>query len=136
MAGAALSLLSFAVALLAVTPGSFGGSQCPSWSGNASLEDIPSEVTARTEAEWTRLWRRIGAPPPAGFDPAATTAYAYFAGAKPTGGWRIRAVLGPRNAPVSWQVVPPVAGAIVTQAITHPWRVILVPIEGPPCHAP
>ena len=54
---------------------------------------------------------------------------AIFGGERPTGGWRLRISQVDRKEDVcnvSYQVIAPSRGAIVTQAITHPYAIVRV----------
>lgn len=95
----------------------------------------PGEVVARSPAEWDAAWRDHEGPgdPPAvdGVDFADSMVVGVFAGQRPTGGFRVvpGAVKrgGGETYAVAYEVVSPGKGCMVSQALTSPFLVMVVP---------
>jgi SH3-like domain-containing protein len=109
------------------------------WSGQQAGAQGRVHLAARTEEEWRRIWDLTGQEPP-GPLPEGWMAVAVFAGARSTGGHSvgIRSVEpvqrsgSPPEVRVVYRIRAPAQDAMVTQALTSPWAVRIVPeLPGP-----
>ena len=88
----------------------------------------PATRIARTAEEWAALWQSVGREPAIPFAPGAVGIGA-FQGAKPTGGYGVEfagAAFQGGALDVVLREIVPAPDAIVTQAITYPWAIVLV----------
>lgn len=115
--------------VLPLLSASIGTAAAETWSGSrAEATDGPVVLVARDDAEWDRIWARIGRPAPRllGFGESAVAA---FAGMRPTGGWSVRAAgaVDDGHGPlVLFSVQGPPPGTLSTQALTSPWTITTV----------
>jgi hypothetical protein len=89
------------------------------------LPDAPALVVINSTSEWAKF--PLDTAPRIDF--RKHTVVVIFAGERPTGGWsvRVRAIETRSKAcAVRYAVVGPAPDAITTQAITHPYAVVLV----------
>jgi hypothetical protein len=89
------------------------------------LPDSAQVLLIQSEEQWSDFV--IDSPPAVDF--SRYSVVAIFAGERPTGGWSIRiksVEQTERTCVVSYEVKGPPRGAIVTQAITHPYAVVQV----------
>lgn len=87
-------------------------------------------VVARTPSAWRALWDGIGRPPPVEFDASRGIAAAVFLGQRRTGGYGITIESLERRGAfmvVRFKEVRPAPDAMVTQALTSPYLVRLIP---------
>lgn len=104
------------------------------WQGDQAEVQGRRFAVARTDAEWRQLWMLTGQAPP-GPLPGDLMAVGVFAGTRPTGGYRVvideievEQVTGERDRLiVSWREVAPPPDALVTQALTSPWTIRVLP---------
>lgn len=100
------------------------------WRGGQGGKEVFSVVVARNPAAWNALWAGIGRPPPAEFDASREIAAALFLGRRRTGGYGITIESVRRRGAfmvVRFQEVRPAPDAMVTQALTSPYLVRLIP---------
>jgi hypothetical protein len=98
----------------------------------------PLQIAIPGQTEWIDLWQQHAAiktnPPPApAIDFNNKIAVEVFRGEKPTGGYGIEAVRAERNGGtllISFGEKTPRPGGIVTQAITQPFHIVRVAING------
>ncbi len=87
-------------------------------------------VVARTPFAWRALWEGIGRPPPVEFDASREIAAAVFLGRRRTGGYGITIDSVERRGAfmvVRFQEVRPAPDAMVTQALTSPYLIRMMP---------
>ncbi len=87
-------------------------------------------VVARSAAAWRDLWKLAGRDPPAGFDEKADMAVGIFLGLRNTGGYDvdIRSVVAEKSyVEVTYAEHKPDPGAIVTQVLTTPYVIRVLP---------
>lgn len=99
--------------------------------GSQSNIDAPRQAVARTQAEWTALWKAhdFDKPVPA-VDFSREMVVAVFMGSRPTAGYsvEITSVDERRSATVvSYRETMPARGAIAAQVITFPFHIVAVP---------
>ena len=100
------------------------------WSGQHSGVTEASHRVLRDRAAWNAFWPGVQQPPPRSFDPDREMAVAVFAGERRTGGFSLSVVsASPANGRfvVTYLESPPPRGAMVTQALTSPWALAVVP---------
>ena len=99
--------------------------------GGQSRIAVPRQVTARTEAEWTALWREHapGRPAPA-VDFSREMVLGVFLGNRPTPGYGVE-IFGTRlqgaELVVQFRETPPPPGRILAQLITSPFVMVARP---------
>lgn len=104
------------------------------WSGQQAGVQGRTYFAARTEEEWRRIWELTGQEPP-GPLPESWMAVAVFAGARSTGGHSVEiGSVGPvqrsgmpSEVRATYRIREPARDAMVTQALTSPWAVRIVP---------
>lgn len=111
------------------------GADLVQWRGqNEGDPDFSSRVVKSQEG-WSRLWRQLGRPAPQAFDERREMAVFIALGTRPTGGFRPQ-ILGAQERDGQWVVVysegKPSRDSYVTQALTQPWVVALVPFSSLP----
>ena len=99
--------------------------------GSRSAITEPTEMAARTPAEWGALWKRHGgAEPAAAVDFANAMVVAVFLGTRPTGGYSVEILAVRREAGaviIEYAERVPSADVIVTQALTSPFHIVAMP---------
>lgn len=87
-------------------------------------------VVARTPFAWRALWEGIGRPPPVEFDASRGIAAAVFLGLRRTGGYGLTIESVERRGAfmvVRIVEVRPAPDAMVTQALTSPYLIRMIP---------
>jgi len=100
------------------------------WSGAQSSVTVATQRVVREPAAWHAFWPDVRQAAPRAFDPAREMAVAVFLGERRTGGYAVRIVSAePRDGQlvVTYQESAPPAGTMVTQALTYPWTLAVVP---------
>lgn len=100
------------------------------WSGAQSSATTATQRVLRDHAEWNAFWPQVRQTPPRTFDPAREMAVAVFLGERRTGGYTVRIVgATPQDGQlvVTYQESVPPAGTMVTQALTYPWTLAVLP---------
>lgn len=106
----------------------------PDWQGNALQSTAAETLVAKDQADWQQLWTKVGKAAPRDL-PDETTAVAVFAGPKRTGGYSVEFVEvqdGENAVTVTYRIRKPRFDEMVTQALTAPYAVQLVPSKGKP----
>lgn len=124
-------LLSDCAAADTMAEGMANGMESPSWQGAiAAHADVSDFAVAIDENSWRELWQRIGQPAPSPL-PEGQMAVAVFLGQKRSGGYKAE-IVGVQehesNLTVSYREHRPRLGAMVTQVITSPYAVTLLPL--------
>ena len=100
------------------------------WTGAHSTRAEFSVVVARTELAWNRLWAELSRSPPVTFDSDNQIAIAVFLGLRRTGGFAVN-ISTTEDGPVFYTVnvteKKPAPEAMVTQALTTPYVIRIVP---------
>ncbi len=100
------------------------------WRGSQGGKEAFSVVVARTAFAWRALWEGNGRTPPAEFDASRTIAAALFLGQRRTGGFGITIESIRRRGAfmvVRFEEIRPAPDAMVSQALTSPYLVRLIP---------
>jgi VWFA-related protein len=98
--------------------------------GEMSFTDTPRQFTARTEAEWSAIWKQHAAnrPEPT-VDFSREMVVGVFLGTRPTGGHSVE-IVGTREDQnalvVQYREHRPERGAITTQIVTSPYHMVVV----------
>jgi hypothetical protein len=113
-----------------------GGGPTPSeWFGAHSPYDQFSAQVIRGEDSWRQLWAQLRQAPPQAFDAERDLALAVFLGLRRTGGYSVTIVPAGITDGVylfAAHEQVPAAGSMVTQALTTPFRIIVVPKRSEP----
>lgn len=104
-----------------------------SYSGTNADTTTQEFTTARTEAQWDALWKRLQEPMP-GRLPKGKMAVVVMAGQRLTGGYKVEIVTAERERRlgdtdkfnVEWREYVPAPGTMQTQTLTSPWALRLV----------
>jgi hypothetical protein len=99
--------------------------------GTQSNIDAPRQAVARTEAEWTALWKAHNFDKPAPrVDFSKETVVAVFSGSRPTAGFTVRIVGAEAKdgaLVVRYAETRPAAGTMTAQILTSPYDIVAVP---------
>lgn len=99
------------------------------WHGATALALQQETLTAQDEAGWQTIWQRVGQTAPSNL-PDDKHAVAIFAGQKRTGGYGVQIVeqIDTNDQTIiRYRLTKPGFRAMVTQAITSPYAIVLVP---------
>jgi hypothetical protein len=125
-----LALLAFS----AVPPGTAAeptGAVLPQWRGQYEGDSEFSVQIIKTQGIWTAVWRiRLERPVPQSLDESREMAVFITFGERPTGGYRPRVVsatIEDNKLVVIYTDGKPSPETFVTQAITKPWVVAILP---------
>lgn len=105
------------------------------WAGAQSPRTEFSVVVARSELAWNRLWAELSQSPPVAFDGDNQIAIAVFLGLRRTGGFAVNFGAiedGPVFYTVNVTEKKPAPEAFVTQALTTPYIIRIVPYSDRP----
>jgi hypothetical protein len=96
--------------------------------GDASQIEEPRQAVARTQAEWTALWKAHGggAKPPA-VDLARSTVIGVFLGTRPTAGYTVeitRIEKRDTDLVVTYREGKPAPSEMVSQVLTAPFHIV------------
>lgn len=109
--------------------------EMPQWSGPYGGERSAATRVLRSAAEWSAFWQQVGREPPRTLDPKREMAVAIYLGEKRTGGFSV-AIVGTRaqegKLVVDYRASKPPPGAMVTDALTAPWAIAIVPRSDSP----
>jgi hypothetical protein len=100
------------------------------WSGAQSSVTAATQRVLRDQAEWHAFWPEVRQTAPRAFDPAREMAVAVFLGERRSGGYTVRFVSAePHDGQlvVTYQESAPPPGSMVTQALTYPWTLAVLP---------
>lgn len=100
------------------------------WSGQHGGSSTPGVQALRTTEQWRAFWQQVGREPPQALDVGREMAVAIFLGERNTGGYGAeivgaRVLEGPLV--IVYRESSPAPGAMVTQALTSPWAVAILP---------
>ncbi len=115
--------------------GAGGDAEPREWSGAFSPYIEFSVQVIRDAENWRQLWAQLHQPSPPDFSAGRDMALAVFLGMRRTGGYDIAIEpAGQSGSAALFRVreVPPAPGAFVTQALTNPYRIILLPANARP----
>ncbi len=100
------------------------------WSGAHSSRAEYSVAVVRSEEAWRELWAELSKSPPVALDSEKQIAIAVFLGMRRTGGFAVE-ITAVEDGPVFYSVdvgeIKPAPGAMVTQALTAPYVIRIVP---------
>ena len=100
------------------------------WSGQDNGSDLPQTRVLRTADEWDGFWRQVKRERPRSLNTPREMAVVVQLGEKRTGGYGAT-ILGAREEAgklvVDYRETAPDPGMMVTQALTSPWAIALVP---------
>ena len=99
--------------------------------GQQSDIDEARQVTVRTAAEWTAIWKQhAGERQRPSVDFSTSTVVGVFLGTRPTGGYGVE-ITGIETAGsdlvVTWREQRPERGAMLSQVLTMPFHLVSVP---------
>jgi protease stability complex PrcB-like protein len=99
--------------------------------GQQSNIDAPKQAVARTQVEWTGLWKahNFDRPAPA-VDFSKEMVVAVFLGSRPTAGFEVTIIgAAPRDGAlvVSYRETAPPPGSITAQVLTMPYHIAAMP---------
>ena len=122
-----MSLLCAAALLFAMQPAAIETIAADSMSGI----DAPRQSVARTDAEWSALWKAHGSGRPAPkVDFTTRTVVAVFLGSRPSAGYRVE-ITGTRQDGktliVTWREIPPDRDSLLAQVLTSPAHLASIP---------
>lgn len=115
--------------------GDLGVKVIKQWHGVNSGVTKPARTVVKDRKAWSKLWRRVHArrrplPEPPQIDFETQMVLAVFLGIKRTGGYDVRIVRvveSGRRLEVFVKSSSPAPGDIVTQALTAPYHIVVVP---------
>ena len=125
----ALSLLLGACQVSDSTAGGASG-ELEHWAGLQGGVTAASHRVVRDAAAWDAFWQDVQTSAPRPFRPDREQAVAVFLGERRTGGYTVRienAAAQEGRLVVTYQESPPPPGTMVTQALTSPWALVVVP---------
>jgi hypothetical protein len=96
------------------------------YGGSADLET----TVARNQQRWASLWHRINGEPPRALEVAAEMGVMVQLGERPTGGYQVRLLRSYAengSCVIEFTEVAPAPDRYVTQALTQPWVIAVVP---------
>ena len=102
--------------------------------GYRSGVHAPLQIAARSQSEWTALWRQhtsvdASSQQPSTIDFEKEIVIGLFLGDKPTGGYDVQISRVERNnnaLTIYYQEKSPPLGAVVTQALTQPFHIVRI----------
>lgn len=100
------------------------------WSGFHGGQNAFTVRALRNVAEWDAFWQQVERNPPRPLDPAGEMAVVVFLGERRTGGYSVEIVrvrAENQKLVVEYRETTPAPGLMVTQALTSPWAVAIVP---------
>ncbi len=105
------------------------------WSGQNGGADASGHRVLRDANDWNAHWRAVGQEAPRPIDPVREMAIVVFLGERRTGGYTVEITAVESSAEgliVTPRESAPPPGAMVTQALTQPWALALVPASDRP----
>lgn len=100
------------------------------WSGQHSGRETAATEVLRSAEEWTAFWPKVGDDRPRALDVSREMAVAIYLGQKRTGGFSaevLRTQVQEGKLIVEYRETAPEPGMMVTQELTEPWVVAIVP---------
>jgi hypothetical protein len=126
-------ILAVGLILLGVTSGaeaeSLSLNNLQQWQGGQSQQITPTTSIINDSAGWQNLWARIGKPQPQP-EVSEHTPVAVFAGRKPTSGYQVKFTevdYETDQTLVRYKISAPRFDEMVSQVITAPYAVLMVP---------
>lgn len=115
-----------------VTPVNQAGTKAPEseWLGTMSRAEFPATVVVRSEGAWKAFWRRCHPGDPPQVDFRKNFILGAYAGRQTTGGYSIHVVAieeTPTELVVRFEVTVPGPNDMVTQVLTSPYHLKVVP---------
>jgi len=107
------------------------------WSGAQDGRESFATLVVDDAKGWEQFWQEIGRDPPQAFDSSQMTALIVFLGQRRTGGYSVEIVEVLHSGEylrVEYTEQTPGPDRRVTQVITAPWTVILLPRISTPVH--
>jgi hypothetical protein len=104
--------------------------ELPQWRGQDEGDSEFSVQIIKTQESWSRFWSRLNRPMPQALDESREMAVFIAVGERPTGGFKPRVVsatVRDGQFVVVYTDGKPSPETFVTQALTHPWVVAIVP---------
>lgn len=104
--------------------------ELPQWRGQNEGDSEFSTRTIKTQESWSRFWNKLNRPLPQALDEARAMAVFIAIGERPTGGFKPRVVsatVRDEKLVVVYTDGKPSPDTFVTQVITHPWVIAIVP---------
>jgi hypothetical protein len=105
------------------------------WAGAYGGAEVAGHRVLRDARAWADHWRAVGQEAPRALDPTREMAIVVFLGERRTGGYAMEITAVEARAD-GWSVTTretsPPPGAMVTQALTQPWALALVPASDQP----
>lgn len=105
------------------------------WSGAYGGANTASHRLLNDAAAWNAFWREVGRDAPRPLDAARERAVAIFIGERRTGGYAVEILSTAArdgNLVVTYRENTPPPGVMVTQALTAPWVVTVLPKSSAP----
>lgn len=102
----------------------------PQWHGQYRGAQELATWVLRSARSWSDFWRQVGENPPQNLNEEKEMAVAVCAGERPTGGYVVRilkASVERESLVIVYAVQAPAPNTFVTQVITAPWAVGIVP---------
>jgi len=102
----------------------------PQWRGQYEGDSEFSTQIIKTQESWARCWSRLNRPVPQALDDSRQMAVFIAVGERPTGGFKPRVVsatVSEGKLVVVYADGKPSPETFVTQVLTHPWVVAIVP---------
>lgn len=100
------------------------------WHGAYGGNTAFATSVAEGQQRWESLWRRVNSGPPQALNPATEMGVVVHLGQRPTGGYRVRVLstyTDDKHYVIEFAEFAPERDSIVTQALTQPWVIALVP---------
>jgi len=107
----------------------------PQWHGQYGGSPTLTTEVLRTTEQWNGFWKQVERDAPRPFDPLKEMAVAIFIGQRPTGGYVpiiLSAGVDKEGFVVVYDEGAPGPDKFVTQALTTPWVVAVVPLSDRP----
>ena len=130
-----LLTLPFVLVLLAAchsrsAPTSPPVSKLVQWTGQQGGETTSNTRVLRTASEWNAFWKQAGRDRPRPMDATQEMAVVISLGERRTGGFGAEVLhtgVQEGKLVIDYRETAPAPGMMVTQALTYPWVVVLIP---------
>ncbi|MDO8542308.1 MAG: protease complex subunit PrcB family protein [Opitutaceae bacterium] len=100
------------------------------WAGQHGGSEVPRTKVLRQAGDWTAFWQQVERASPRAFDPSREMAVTIEIGGKRTGGYSVEIVAVRREEGkllVDYRQHTPDPDMMVTQALTSPWAIAVLP---------
>jgi hypothetical protein len=104
--------------------------ELPQWRGQQEGGAELSSRMIRTQAEWSAFWKSTGRAAPQALDETREAAVLITLGERPTGGFKPQVISATENGGkyvIVYSEGKPSPDSFVTQALTYPWVIAIVP---------